>query len=501
MSMRRDLFWTGVAQFFYLLFQFASSVVVARILSPYDVGIFTIALATVGLLAVFQEFGLYGFIVKEKELNAPLLRTVFTVNVGLSVLLSVLVLAVGFFGSMVWHEGGIRRVLIVVAICPVLNALSFLPETRLQRDARFKTLSIITISRTLLSQSAAIIFALQGSSYMSLAYAQVIAAVFSLLAFNIVGREFSSFQLGLSDWRRVTGYGVRMLAISGLSSASDRMSDFLIGKIAGLSALGFYSRGSSLNNLVWENIHLVSGKVVFVDLAQTHRSGKSIATRYLKVNDVNTVLLWPAFLGLAIVSGPFIRLVYGERWVPAAHALALISLGSMVYVSLSMTWDIFVLGGRTKEQSYLEGIRALLSTLIFAVGCRFGLTGVGAARLATAVVANELYRPLVQQITQTRLSDYKSIYPRNLVITAAAVLPSEIIMALFRWSEFTPLMVVIAGIVVGVGLWVLAILVLGHPLKQEILAVKRAVSLRLGFGAKTSESSSPKVVTSIHFED
>ena len=468
MSVRRHLAWVGIAQVLYLAMQFASSVVIARLLTPYELGVYTVALATAGLISLFQEFGLYGFVVREPEMSPELVKTIFTINAGLSFLLAGLIAAASTLGSLILHERGVREVLLVIAITPILNAFYFIPETRLQRAARFKALSIISMLRTFAAQALAVWLAFQGYSYMSLAYSQVFGAALSLITYNLVGREFVVLRPALRDWRRVTSYGLHMLAISGVSSATDRLTDFVLAKVAGLAALGLYSRATNLNNLLWENVHLVSGKVVFVDLAESKRNGQPLGPTYIRINDINTVLLWPAFLGLAITSGPFIRLVYGERWVAAAHPLALISLASMVYVSLSMTWDIFVLGGRTGQQARLESVRSAFTAVAFTVGSLFGLTGAAASRLVSAVFTNELYRPSISAVTGTRLADFAAIYARNAFITAGAVFPAAAVMAYHHGSERTPLPAVLGGIAIGVIVWVLLLFTLDHPLSNEL---------------------------------
>jgi O-antigen/teichoic acid export membrane protein len=136
-------------------------------------------------------------------------------------------------------------------------------------------------------------------------------------------------------------FGLQMLATSGLHSIGGRLSDICLGKLQGLGALGIYNRAGSLNGLLWNNVHMIVGRVMFVEFAGLHREGVGLRDRYIATVDVVTALLWPAFAGLALISGPVIMVLYGERWLPAALPMALLSVSSIILVSITMTWEIF----------------------------------------------------------------------------------------------------------------------------------------------------------------
>ena len=60
----------ALAQGSALVLQFAASVVLARYLTPYETGIYAVALAIVGVLSLMQALGLQSLIVR-KEILTP----------------------------------------------------------------------------------------------------------------------------------------------------------------------------------------------------------------------------------------------------------------------------------------------------------------------------------------------------------------------------------------------------------------------------------------------
>lgn len=468
MSMRRHLAWMSLSQGCFFLIQFLSSVFVARLLSPYEMGVYAVAMAIVGVLSTIQSFGLSGFIVRERDMSKDLMASTFTINAAISLTLGLLVAGLSTVGGAFLHEKGVRNVMLVLSLSPILGIFEFLPATNLERSAQFKVIAMMNTGRTIIAQGLTVLLAFKGFSYMSMAYGQIAAAVFSAIAYMIVGRQHVSLRLHLAEWRRVTSFGLNMLAISGVNSIAARTAEFLLGRLVGLSALGLYSRASNLNNLAWENIHLVIGRVVFVDLAAQKRNGESLRASYLKIVEIITALLWPLFAGLAIVAGPFILAVYGPKWVAAAHPLVMLALSAMVLVAITMTWEIFVVCQETSRQAKIEFVRTGAGLAMFAVGCLISLTGAAAARVGEAVFSVILYRPHLNRMTDTQTGDFTGIYLRSAMLTVVAVAPAAILMWIYHASERTPLAYVLGAVALGVTLWLVLLLLYKHPLAQEL---------------------------------
>jgi O-antigen/teichoic acid export membrane protein len=478
MSARRSVAWMALAQGSLFVLQFGGSVVLARLLSPYDMGIFAIALALTGLISIIQAFGLGNFIVRERELSPSLLATTFTVNALMSLLLAALVAALGLFGAAWLHEDGVRRVLLVLAIQPLFGILEFLPNTNLERNGEFKPIAGLKTLRAVASTGLTVTLAFQGWSYMSLAWGQVFGAAVGAVAVNLIAPHYASFKLSLAQWRPVTRFGVQMLAISGVNMLSGRLSEIALGRIIDLAALGLYSRASSLFNLLWNNIHIVVTRIVLVDFSNLARDGTPLRERYIRIVALMTALLWPAFAGLAILAGPFIYNVYGAQWIGAAMPLSMLSISAILLVSITMTWEVFVVAGETDRQARFEFVRTGVGLALFIAGCFVSLTTAAASRIGEALFSLYLYKPHLERMTQTRPKDLRPVYLSSGLATLAAVLPAAGLMTAFHGSERTPLAYVLASVALGALAWLGALKALRHPLMEEIGVAFRLIQVR-----------------------
>ncbi len=478
MSFRKSLGWVTLGQAAFFLFQFAGSVVLARLLSPYEMGVFALAWAIVGLISVVQSIGLTSFIVRERELDSTVTATAFTVNLLLSLGLAVVIVTAAVAGERLYGDAGVRKALLALAALPLAGAIGFLPSALLERDGDFRALALLRTGSAAVATGLTVTLALLGHSYMSMAYGQVAGAVVGSIAVVVVGKQRLSWRLSLAGWRLVAAFGVHMLLIAGVNSLAARVSELFLGRLLGLAALGIYGRATNIYNLLWDNIHLIANRVIFVDFAHAMQSGEPLRPRYVRALELMTALLWPAFLGLAVLAGPFISLVYGPKWLQAAPVLSLLCLAAVVLVSITMTWEVFVLKGETSRQARLEIWRAATGSLLFIVGSLFSLTAAAAARVGEAVFSWFLYRPHLARLTETSVRQLLPIYLRSFTATLAAVGPSAILMAAHSWSARTPIFYVAVSVGVGIVLWLWALRLLQHPLFGELSSLLSAVRSR-----------------------
>ena len=79
-SVRKSLLLSIAQKHTVALIGLISTVVLARILTPDEFGVFGVAFAVVSIAASFREFGTGEFLVKENKITHETLRAVFAMN-------------------------------------------------------------------------------------------------------------------------------------------------------------------------------------------------------------------------------------------------------------------------------------------------------------------------------------------------------------------------------------------------------------------------------------
>jgi O-antigen/teichoic acid export membrane protein len=457
----------GLAQAISFVVQFANSVVISHYLTPHDLGVFGIATATVAMLSLLQNNGFQPMLVREAEITASLENTTITANAAVAVLLTCLLLASSFIVPGFYHEPQLRPVLVILSVIPLIGIPAFLPSALLEREARFREMAAAMTIAGVFSAATTMVLAVLHFGVVSLAYANVVNAVFFAAIMILFGRRHFRMGVGLSEWRRVFGFGSQIFAASGMITLSPRFGEMLLGRLLGLAALGLYNRANGLCNLIWGGIHPIIARVVLVDFAEVYRKEGSLRERYIVTVAMVTGLFWPGFLGLAVIAKPFIVLVYGQRWEGAAALLSYLCIGSVVLIMSTVAWEVCTVTGQVAVQLRIESIRMVISLLLLAGASLISLEAVAISRIAEAAIAVVLYRPHLNRMTNTVTRDFLPAYCQGAILSIGAVAPALVTTRLLAGQA--PL-VALLGLGVGAGglVWLILLFVTGHPLADEI---------------------------------
>ncbi len=478
-ALRRAIAWTSGGQVLLFVTQIGSQVALARLLTPREMGVYAAALAITSLMSAIQGIGLNQLVIREPADRVALIETTFTINAILSLALSAAIYGLGYAGAAFYGDASIRQVMAILALPPLLAIFPFLPAAVMQRDMRFFGITLVNTIRVMVIAGVTIGLAVAGFGALSLGWGAVAGAAVNAVLFCALGWRHLSFRLQLREWRVVTAFGLQMMAISGVTVLSGRLADIVVGRLLGLGALGIFSRASGINALVWENIHAVLGRIFLSDLAERRRNGQSLRHAYLKILEVLTALLWPAFAGLAVLARPLVVTVYGREWAAAADPLSLLCVGSIILISVSMTWEVFVICGETGRQARLETQRNLLGLGVFCLGCMVSLVGAAAARILDAAISVTLYRRPLQRMTDTTWADVLPIYGRSAILSVTAIAPALGLMGAYAFSAATPFGACVLSALVGMMAWLGALALMDHPLYREMRSVRTKILARM----------------------
>lgn len=473
MSVRRSLAWAYSGQFIAFAVQFGGSVVIARLLSPHELGIFAIAMAAVGIIQIITSFGIVSYIVRETNLTTSVLDAAFTINAILILSLCVALTAFSFGAGPILGEERAGAVLRIIAAGTLLNIVSFRSTAMMQREMQFKPLSLVTVVNGMTQTLTTIAFALKGASYMSPAYGFLLATLASTLMTLRFGHRHLSFRVSVAHWRPITVFGLQMMSVTGVATITGRLSDLILGRVLGVGALGLYSRASNLSALIFENLYGTATRIAFVQLTKDFREDNDWRGTYLRSFAMITAVMWPLLIGLALLSRPAVLFLYGERWLPAALPLSALMVAQFFGVAFGMNFELFVLRGETGRQSKYEVVRLLVGLPLFAVGCLFGIVTAAIAKIGDALIALVLYYPHVRRLTGIGPRELPAIYRTNAGLTLAAVTPSAILMVVYGWSPYTPLPMVAAAVLLGMAMWLGLVVIGRHPLRDELLILLR----------------------------
>src|SRR5205085_4429955 len=160
----------------------------------------------------------------------------------------------------------------------------------------------------------------------------------------------------------------------------------VVGRFLGAASLGAYTIGFQSGKQAVSAVTYASNQVIFPAYAKLQDDPDRFKRAYLRSLRFVTVISMPAGLGLAAVSGVFVRVVYGERWSAAAPVLAIIAVMGIVLSITTTMGEVLKASGHPNlllRMSLLQTILVFIAVISF---YSFGIAAVAASQAVAVTV-------------------------------------------------------------------------------------------------------------------
>lgn len=479
-GLRRALVLSFARQYTSLAFNVLTVVIVSRLLTPQEIGVFSVAVGLTALAQMLRTFGVSEYLVQEKSLSEAAIRTSFTVNLILAWILAIGLFASSWLIGRFYGDPGVGEVMRVQSATFALAPFGTTAIALLQRDLAFGTLYKINFGEVVVRSGMTIGLAFAGFSYMSMAWASLAAMGAWVLGCTVWAHNYRARGLSLSQWRVMIPFGINRTVADIFNQIGAQSANIVVGKMLGLAPAGLYSRGYSVVNIYREKVMGAIGSVSFPAYAREHRERDAAPDLYLRSQAYLTGINWPFFAFSALMAFPIIRILFGAQWdasVPLMRWLCVAAIfGTLIY----QCNQFFTAVGRVGLVTSIE-IQYQLARLGIAIGAAFySLEAVAASQVLVYLIAIVLY--------YRKLSDYPALSAARIV---AALLPSAAVTVttcvvpvavLFLWpGPMTAhmLAVFVVAVVGGGAGWLLGVTVTKHPLSFEVKQIMYSFNNRL----------------------
>ncbi|MBG6221044.1 MULTISPECIES: lipopolysaccharide biosynthesis protein [unclassified Janthinobacterium] len=463
-----------------LLLGIIASMVLARLLTPAEVGVYALAAVLVALAQVVRDFGVGQYLIQEKQLDAVKLRAALATSLLVAWLLASLVLLLSAPLARWYGEPRLTLVLRLLAINFLLIPFSALTLPMLRRQLRFRAIYAINAANSVANVLVAVLLALQGYSYMSMVWAALAGSCASLAVSLLVRPRELPWLPGWRGMGAIARFGAYATGGSLVDEAGVAAPDLIIGKLLGIESLALFGKAQSVLNIFNQAITSAISPVVFPLFAARARGegGQGGAQLvYLRTISYMTALAWPFFLFLACMALPLIKVLYGTQWLGCVPLIRIICLSSAVYSMFSMARYLFVATGQLQAQVRLDACAGVIKVALLLAAAPFGLVTV-----AWAVVLSNVLRSWLNYRCLRRLSalDWRilarTLHKSLLLCGLSGMAP---VAALLWLPMDAPALLALTGTALLTLLcWLGAIFLLKHELAGEFLLLQRKLADR-----------------------
>jgi len=444
-------FWVFTIRIADRLFQLVRTIILARLLSPNDFGLFGIALLVLSTLETFSEAGFRHALIQKKGDTGQYLNTTWTVGIIRGFFIAAIVFLSARPIAIFFKAAAAENILRVIGLAIILESLTNVSILYFQKELRFYKYFQYRFLGTIVDVVVAI-----SAAYL---LKSVWALVFGLLAGNLV-RCITSYiispyrpklQLNMPMAKELFGFGKWIMGSSILLFLITHGDDAFVGKILGTTMLGFYQMAYKISNLPATEITQVISQVSFPAYSKLQDKLERLREAYLKVLKLTSFISFPV-AGLVFALAPeFTSIFLGDKWMPMVPAMQALAVWGLIRSFGATTGPLFMGIGKPRFATILQFIQfIILASLISSFSIRWGILGTSIAVVAAALVTNIIGGYVVVKLIKCKKADFLKVvlFPllNTVIIVSALYLIKVYLINSFTITGF--IVVVLAGIII-----------------------------------------------------
>lgn len=472
-SLAHGVAWMGMVKWLTQLLTWASTLIVARLLSPADYGLVGLASMYLGVVTMLSEFGIGTTIVAMRDLTEDQHAQINSLSMMFGAASFVVSCLAAPLLARFFDAPELTWVVIAMSSIFLITGARVVPQALLQRDMRFRDLALNDGLQALVLAAGSVLFAFMGFRYWTLVFSAILGALLSTIGvLRLVRLRFHR-----PHWTTL-GPAVhfsRQTIVGRLAWYVYQNADFFVaGKVLGKDLLGAYRFGWDLASTPPEKITSLVSRVTPSVLSAAQGDKAALRRYLLRITEALALATFPATIGLGLIAPILVPLVLGAKWAAMIVPLQLLSVAAAIRSIAPMFPQVLTVIGYNQRSMRINVAGAIIMPLAFWFASRWGTTGLAAAWLVVYPVALVLPLAVVTfRVLEMRATDY--------LRALSAPVSGVVVMCLAVWGgrtvllpELSPAMQLTADIAVGGVAYVLTLLALHRERVRVLVTALRA---------------------------
>jgi len=354
--------------------QVATSILLARLLTPHDFGVVAMVTALSGIAPLI----LIGAdaAIQKSTINRVEISSLFWINIAIGGTMTLLFAMASGAIAAFYGEPSLTGIALVSSLAFVVTAAATQHYALMQRAMEFRRIAMIDLSANVISSIVSILLALDGWGYWALALKPVLTSLLTVIGSWIAcpwlpGRprwtsgvkELAGFAMGVTGFT-ITDY---------LSRSADRVA---IGYFNGAGPLGYFQNASLLYGNVLSLICDPMHNIAVSSLSKLRNDLEELQRSWTAAMSTFSFFSAPAFAVLAVTGQDFVVMLLGQKWAPVGPLLVVFAVKGIVHcIERTMGW-LHVVAGRADRWMRWGLVSALVHLIALAAGLPFGPLGV-----------------------------------------------------------------------------------------------------------------------------
>lgn len=456
--------------------EFGAVMVVSRLLTPADIGIYSLAAGTIVIGQMLKDFGLSLYLVQEKELTDEKIQSCFTI----SIILCWSIAAVYYFSagpiSRLMNHTDVEFLIQILSINFIIIPFGTFTLSLLKREMKFGSLTLIAVSSTVIRVSFVISLAVAGYGVLSLAYGSLVGAAATMLL-SLFYTQFKHYRFNFSNIKEIAKFSSFVSGTNIITQLKATITEILIGKNISADAVAYFSKAAGTIGLFAQLITQALGPVIQPYIAKINRDNEKLDYPVYFITNAMLAFNWPFCVFIYLFADDVLLLLYGDQWGDAVPVLKVFALLSFLHGFCPMWPDFLNSIGKVKFVFHLMLTEAVIRISLVLLFIDYGLVTVALSFTIIPFIKVFLLLPKMVSCFELQYLKLIKMYVQNLVTSLVLLVAFWLLKQYINLGDSLLVSTAIYGLLFGLA-WFVILYISNHAVIDKLLEILKLEKFR-----------------------
>lgn len=395
------MIWSGIGRVGTVGITFVSNLVLARLLMPDDFGCIGMLYVFIAISGIFISGGLGQALIQKKNPSHIDYTTVFYWNLVMSIVFYLILFFSAPAIARFYKIPLLKDVLRVQSIVLFIQSFSIVQANQLQKQLRFRELSVRNVVAALAGMVIAVVMAFCGCGVWSLVASALLSALTSVALLWKMSSWRPTLEFSFQSLKELFSFGGLMLLSNLVETIYTNIQSLIIGRWYSAKDLGYFTQAKKLEEVPTNSLSAIVNEVSFPVFSALQDDKEKLLLGVRKNVKAITYLNFPLMVLLMVVAKPLILFLYGAKWSISVPYFQILCVSSMVYTLNTLNTNVIKSLGKSSIYFVVQLLKRVVGIALIVWGVQFGIKG-----LLWAVASVGYISFIVNAVVNGRLIQY-----------------------------------------------------------------------------------------------
>ncbi len=405
--------------------RFVKIIILARILSPNDFGLFGASLAVFAMAESFSQTGFQQALIQKKENVKNYLNTAWTIQIIRGLILSIILFITAPLAANFFKTPQIALMIRILALSTFCSSFTNIGLVYFQKELQMHKYFMYQSIGGLLDFLATVTIVLIWPTVWALIFGFLMGNIFKIIISYKVHPYRPRFKISFTKAKELFNFGKWIFSSNIIGFFILQGDSIFIGKLLGMASLGFYQVAYKIASFL--NTEIIFG-TLFPAYSKIQDNKDALKKAYFNTLKISFFIFMPMAGGIFVISNDIIKIFFGDKWLPAAVPLKFLIWSSLLWGIVTITAPLIQAVGKPKIETFWNGVRfALLLLFLYPFVAIYGISGAALVVLLSVFVSSVGFVLSALKIIGAKIKDFWKIMAIPFI--------STIIMILIVWQS------------------------------------------------------------------